>query len=158
VPISNETAEGRPVAAIRPEGGGSCQFETAPVHAQPLAAAGPCSAALVSRERGKSFANFATLIADLKRSRWFLRGGWPELARVERGRGWDRSIPNPGKMNRAHRVGPAERRSFGSIAVECCQAHADAPAVNAVISKRFAKRQQMQWTKRGAHLLLQMRT
>lgn len=31
-------------------------------------------------------------------------------------------------------------------------------AVNAVISKRFAKRQQMQWTKRGAHLLLQTRT
>jgi hypothetical protein len=27
-----------------------------------------------------------------------------------------------------------------------------------VISKRFAKRQQMQWTKRGAHLLLQTRT
>jgi hypothetical protein len=31
-------------------------------------------------------------------------------------------------------------------------------AVNAVISKRSAKRQQMQWTKRGAHLLLQTRT
>jgi len=30
--------------------------------------------------------------------------------------------------------------------------------VNAVISKRFAKRQQMQWTQRGAHLLLQTRT
>jgi hypothetical protein len=30
--------------------------------------------------------------------------------------------------------------------------------VNAIISKRFAKRQQMQWTPRGAHLLLQMRT
>jgi hypothetical protein len=30
--------------------------------------------------------------------------------------------------------------------------------VNAVTSKRFAKRQQMQWTKRGAHLLLQTRT
>ncbi len=30
--------------------------------------------------------------------------------------------------------------------------------VNVVISKRFAKRQQMQWTKRGAHLLLQTRT
>jgi hypothetical protein len=30
--------------------------------------------------------------------------------------------------------------------------------VNAVIGKRFAKRQQMQWTKRGAHLLLQIRT
>jgi hypothetical protein len=31
-------------------------------------------------------------------------------------------------------------------------------SVNAVISKRFAKRQQMQWTKRGAHLLLRTRT
>jgi hypothetical protein len=29
--------------------------------------------------------------------------------------------------------------------------------VNQVISKRFCKRQQMQWTKRAAHLLLQMR-
>jgi len=28
---------------------------------------------------------------------------------------------------------------------------------NSVISKRFVKRQSMQWTKRGAHLLLQMR-
>ena len=25
--------------------------------------------------------------------------------------------------------------------------------VNAVVSKRFAKRQQMQWTRRGAHML-----
>jgi hypothetical protein len=30
--------------------------------------------------------------------------------------------------------------------------------VNQVISKRFVKKQQMKWTKRGAHLLLQMRT
>jgi hypothetical protein len=30
--------------------------------------------------------------------------------------------------------------------------------VNAVVSKRFAKKQQMQWTRRGAHLLLQSRT
>ena len=30
--------------------------------------------------------------------------------------------------------------------------------VNALVSKGFAKRQQMQWTKRGAHLLLQTRT
>ena len=29
---------------------------------------------------------------------------------------------------------------------------------NAVISKRFVKRQQMQWTKCDAHLLLQIRT
>lgn len=31
-------------------------------------------------------------------------------------------------------------------------------AVNQVVSKRMAKKQQMQWTKRGAHLLLQVRT
>ena len=30
--------------------------------------------------------------------------------------------------------------------------------VDQVISKRFAKRQQMTWTERGAHLLLQVRT
>ena len=29
--------------------------------------------------------------------------------------------------------------------------------MNAVISKRFAKKQQMQWSRRGAHLLLQTR-
>jgi hypothetical protein len=31
-------------------------------------------------------------------------------------------------------------------------------AVNQIVSKRFAKRQQMQWSKKGAHLLLQTRT
>jgi hypothetical protein len=30
--------------------------------------------------------------------------------------------------------------------------------VKAVVSKRFAKKQQMQWTRRGAHFLLQTRT
>jgi hypothetical protein len=30
--------------------------------------------------------------------------------------------------------------------------------VNTVIGKRFAKKQQMQWSHKGAHLLLQMRT
>jgi hypothetical protein len=30
-------------------------------------------------------------------------------------------------------------------------------AINQVLSKRFVKRQQMQWTKKGAHLLLQVR-
>jgi hypothetical protein len=30
--------------------------------------------------------------------------------------------------------------------------------VNVVISKRFAKHQHMQWTKRGAHLLMQTHT
>ena len=31
-------------------------------------------------------------------------------------------------------------------------------AVNQVVSKRFVKKQQMQWTLVGAHLLLQIRT
>ena len=31
-------------------------------------------------------------------------------------------------------------------------------SVNQVISKRFVKKQQMRWTRRGAHLLLQVRT
>jgi hypothetical protein len=31
-------------------------------------------------------------------------------------------------------------------------------AVNQVVSKRMVKHQQMQWTQRGAHLLLQIRT
>jgi hypothetical protein len=31
-------------------------------------------------------------------------------------------------------------------------------AVNQIVSKRFAKKQQMQWTKKSAHLVLQMRT
>jgi len=30
-------------------------------------------------------------------------------------------------------------------------------AVNQIVSKRFSKKQQMQWSKRGAHLLLQVR-
>lgn len=29
--------------------------------------------------------------------------------------------------------------------------------VNQVVSKRFVKKQQMRWTRRGAHLLLQVR-
>ena len=31
-------------------------------------------------------------------------------------------------------------------------------AVNDVVAKRFTKRQQMQWSPKGAHLLLQTRT
>ena len=30
-------------------------------------------------------------------------------------------------------------------------------AVNQIVSKRFVKKQQMRWTKKGAHLLLQIR-
>jgi hypothetical protein len=52
----------------------------------------------------------------------------------------------PGRYGERYRAG--ER-------ISSCLAES---AVNAVISKRSAKRQQMQWTNRGAHLLLQTRT
>jgi len=53
------------------------------------------------------------------------------------------SIPNYGER---HRAGETISSSF----VES--------AVNQVISKRMVKKQQMRWTPRGAHLLLQVRT
>jgi hypothetical protein len=51
-------------------------------------------------------------------------------------------IPNYGERYRS-----GERISTGFVE----------STVNQVISKRFCKRQQMQWTKQGAHLLLQTR-
>jgi hypothetical protein len=51
-------------------------------------------------------------------------------------------IPNYGERSRY-----GERISTGFVE----------SAVDQVISKRFYKRQQMQWTKRGTHLLLQTR-
>ena len=56
--------------------------------------------------------------------------------------------------NRGSLINYGERFRAGER-ISSCLAEA---AVNAVISKRFAKRQQMQWTPRGAHLLLQTRT
>jgi hypothetical protein len=58
---------------------------------------------------------------------------------IERNRAF---IPNYGERYRH-----GERISTGFVE----------STVNQVISKRFCKKQQMQWTKRGAHLLLQMR-
>ena len=48
----------------------------------------------------------------------------------------------------------AERHRYGE---RVSTAFAE-PTVNAVVGKRFAKRQQMRWSKRGAHLMLQTRT
>jgi hypothetical protein len=75
--------------------------------------------------------------------------------------------PNLGKFARASRefagyiaanvgslINYGERFRAGER-ISSCLAES---TVNAVISKRFAKRQQMQWTKRGAHLLLQTGT
>ena len=77
------------------------------------------------------------------------------------------SYPNLGKFKRAaHEFAVTIASNAGSLInygeryrsgerISSCLAES---TVNAVISKRFAKRQQMQWTKRGAHLLLQTRT
>ena len=43
-------------------------------------------------------------------------------------------------------------RNGEAIATDCVES-----TVNQVVSQRFCKKQQMQWTKRGAHLLLQTR-
>ena len=48
----------------------------------------------------------------------------------------------------------AERRRYG----ERVSTGFVESAINTVVGKRFGKRQQMQWSKPGAHLLLQTRT
>ena len=48
----------------------------------------------------------------------------------------------------------AERHRYGE---RVSTAFAES-TVNAVVGKRFAKRQQMRWSKRGAHLMLQTRS
>ena len=57
--------------------------------------------------------------------------------------------------NNAHAIpNYAERWRYGErVATSFVEA-----TVNLVVGKRFAKRQQMQWSKQGAHLLLQTRT
>ncbi len=81
--------------------------------------------------------------------------------------GLEVGYPNLGKFARAaHEFAAYIASNAGSLInygerfrsgerISSCLAES---TVNAVISKRFAKRQQMQWTKRGAHLLLQNRT
>ena len=57
--------------------------------------------------------------------------------------------------NRAHTIpNYAERRRYGE---RVSTAFAES-TVNTVVGKRFAKRQQMRWSKSGAHLVLQTRT
>ena len=48
----------------------------------------------------------------------------------------------------------AERRRYG----ERVSTGFVKSAINTVVGKRFGKRQQMQWSKPGAHLMLQART
>lgn len=115
----------------------------------------------------------ANLLSDLERIKWLLWHG--NQYRAEETIGFflddvdtlEVDYPNLPKFSRAAHefavyiaantaslINYGERYRAGER-ISSCLAES---TVNAVISKRFAKRQQMQWTKRGAHLLLQTRT
>jgi hypothetical protein len=113
------------------------------------------------------------LLTSLERIKWLLWHGnqhraGEEIAFLEGDvDGLEVDYPNLGKFARAAHefavyiannasslINYGERFRSGER-ISSCLAES---TVNAVISKRFAKRQQMQWTKRGAHLLLQTRT
>lgn len=115
----------------------------------------------------------ARLLVELERIKWLLWHGNQHRARASIGileedvDGLEIDYPNLRKFARsAHEFAVYIRTNTGSLInygerfragerISSCLAES---TVNAVISKRFAKRQQMQWTKRGAHLLLQIRT
>jgi hypothetical protein len=115
----------------------------------------------------------ARLLASLDSIKWLLWHGnqhraGEEIAFFEDDvDGLTMDYPNLGKFARAaHEFAVYIASNAGSLInygerfrsgerISSCLAES---TVNAVISKRFAKRQQMQWTKRGAHLLLQTRT
>jgi hypothetical protein len=113
------------------------------------------------------------LLAELERSRWLLWHGNQHRAQESIGimeddvDGLEVDYPNLRKFAKsAHDFAAYIKMNMGSLInygerfrngerISSCLAESTG---NAVISKRFAKRQQMQWTKRGAHLLLQTRT
>ena len=114
-----------------------------------------------------------SLLAELERIKWLLwhgnqhRAGETISFFLEDVDGLEVDYPNLSKFARAaHEFSVYIASNTGSLInygerfragerISSCLAES---TVNAVISKRFAKRQQMQWTKRGAHLLLQTRT
>jgi hypothetical protein len=114
-----------------------------------------------------------SLLAELERIKWLLwhgnqhRAGETISFFLDDVDGLEVDYPNLSKFARAAQefsvyiasntgslINYGERFRAGER-ISSCLAES---TVNAVISKRFAKRQQMQWTKRGAHLLLQTRT
>ena len=115
----------------------------------------------------------ARLLAELERSKWLLWHGNQHRAQKaiesleDDVDGLEVDYPNLRKFAKSvHEFAVYIRSNTGSLInygerfragerISSCLAES---TVNAVISKRFAKRQQMQWTKRGAHLLLQTRT
>jgi hypothetical protein len=115
----------------------------------------------------------AELLKSMERIKWLLWHGNLKRAFTviedfeEDTDGLDVGYPNQTKFARtAHEFAVYITSNAGSLInygeryragerISSCLAES---TVNAVISKRFAKRQQMQWTPRGAHLLLQTRT
>jgi hypothetical protein len=91
------------------------------------------------------------LLDSLKSIKWLLWHGNQHLSKFTRA---IREFAVDIASNIASLINYGERYRAGER-ISSCLAES---TVNAVISKRFAKRQQMQWTKRGAHLLLQTRT
>ena len=113
------------------------------------------------------------LLADLERIKWRLWHGdihraLEEIRRPRGRRGRARArLPEPGAVQAGDaRVRVYIAENAGSIinygeryrAGERISTAFVESTVNTVIGKRFAKKQQMQWTPRGAHLLLQTRT
>jgi len=113
------------------------------------------------------------LLADLERIKWLLwhgnqhRAGQTISFFLDEVDGLEVDYPNLSKFARAAQefsvyiasnVGRLINYGERFRAGERISSSLAESTVNAVISKRFAKRQQMQWTKRGAHLLLQTRT
>ena len=114
----------------------------------------------------------AHLLRELERIKWWLwhgnqhRAGEAIAFLEDDVDGLEVNYPLRGKFARAaHEFAAYIANNSGSLInygeryrsgerISSCLAES---TVNAVISKRFAKRQQMQWTKRGAHLLLQTR-
>jgi len=113
------------------------------------------------------------LLDDLGRLKWRLWHGDIHRA-VEEIRdledevdGLELAYPNLGRFRRAmHEFAVYIAANAGSLvnygeryrAGERISTAFAESTVNTVIGKRFAKKQQMQWTPRGAHLLLQART
>ena len=115
----------------------------------------------------------ARLLKELERTKWLLWHGDGHRAREHADglrddvRALELDYPHLGKFARsAHEFAVYIRSNKGSLinygeryrSGERISSAMAESTVNAVVSKRFAKRQQMQWTRRGAHLLLQTRT
>jgi hypothetical protein len=78
----------------------------------------------------------------------------PAALDFDKASGIEEGETNRGRGNRWKHIAYGERSRSGE---RISSAFVEA-TVNAVISKRFVKKQQMQWSRTGAHLLLQTRT